>query len=566
MRKSVLTAAVAAALAAPVLAQRARQPRRPRRLADSPANYRRVQRLPLPRHLADLQKPAFQGGFDYAHSSGFYVGNWNSNVDSVLYNGANLEMDFYGGCKSPSATSASMSARIYYYYPNARVQRPTHRQRRGLPSSTTPEIYIGGSWSGFPPSSSYALGDYFGSTTRTGEFLVPRATALPRTGLQAERPTRPAGDLSGQPEVLDQRPLRDARVVKNYGRRSTHHRLEDRRHQRPQRLGFRRRLRRHRRKSDSATRVRASNATGTPATSTVVLSSSQVVLTRDGRTSMKLVTAIIKPFKLDEVREALSAIGVQGITVTEVKGFGRQKGHTELYRGAEYVVDFLPKVKVEAAIKDELLEQVIEAIEKSRQHRQDRRRQDLRLRPRAGRPHPHRRDRCGGALEGETMKKLFASLALSARSAFGGAGARAGQGRAGHGGSRRKAAAAAERADAARRQPRGCGTAAAARADAEQGRRGVDADVHRARADDERAGAGAVLRRHGALEEHAVDADAGVRGVLAGHGAVVHLRLQPRVHRGQRVLRRLRPPVPEGHVRSGEGRVPDGRDLQQGRA
>jgi nitrogen regulatory protein P-II 2 len=70
-------------------------------------------------------------------------------------------------------------------------------------------------------------------------------------------------------------------------------------------------------------------------------------------------------FKLDEVREALSAIGVQGITVTEVKGFGRQKGHTELYRGAEYVVDFLPKVKVEAAIRDDLLEQVIEAIEKS---------------------------------------------------------------------------------------------------------------------------------------------------------------------------------------------------------
>ena len=80
---------------------------------------------------------------------------------------------------------------------------------------------------------------------------------------------------------------------------------------------------------------------------------------------MKFVTAIIKPFKLDEVREALSAIGVQGITVTAVKGFGRQKGHTELYRGAEYVVDLLPKVKIEVAIKDELLDQVIEAIEKS---------------------------------------------------------------------------------------------------------------------------------------------------------------------------------------------------------
>ncbi len=80
---------------------------------------------------------------------------------------------------------------------------------------------------------------------------------------------------------------------------------------------------------------------------------------------MKMVTAIIKPFKLDEVREALSAIGVQGITVTEVKGFGRQKGHTELYRGAEYVVDFLPKVKLEAAVQASLLEQALEAIEKS---------------------------------------------------------------------------------------------------------------------------------------------------------------------------------------------------------
>jgi nitrogen regulatory protein P-II 2 len=79
--------------------------------------------------------------------------------------------------------------------------------------------------------------------------------------------------------------------------------------------------------------------------------------------TMKMVTAIVKPFRLDEVREALSAIGVQGITVTEVKGFGRQKGHTELYRGAEYVVDFLPKVKIEAAIDDALLERVIEAIE-----------------------------------------------------------------------------------------------------------------------------------------------------------------------------------------------------------
>ena len=80
---------------------------------------------------------------------------------------------------------------------------------------------------------------------------------------------------------------------------------------------------------------------------------------------MKLVMAIIKPFKLDDVREALSEIGVQGITVTEVKGFGRQKGHTELYRGAEYVVDFLPKVKIEAVVGDDLVDQVIEGIQKS---------------------------------------------------------------------------------------------------------------------------------------------------------------------------------------------------------
>jgi len=80
---------------------------------------------------------------------------------------------------------------------------------------------------------------------------------------------------------------------------------------------------------------------------------------------MKMITAIIKPFKLDDVRDALGGIGVKGITVTEVKGFGRQKGHTELYRGAEYVVDFLPKIKLEAAVDEGMVDQVIEAISKS---------------------------------------------------------------------------------------------------------------------------------------------------------------------------------------------------------
>jgi len=81
--------------------------------------------------------------------------------------------------------------------------------------------------------------------------------------------------------------------------------------------------------------------------------------------NMKLVTAIIKPFKLDDVRDALAEVGVQGVTVTEVKGFGRQKGHTELYRGAEYVVDFLPKVKIEVAIDEKMLDKVIESITKA---------------------------------------------------------------------------------------------------------------------------------------------------------------------------------------------------------
>lgn len=80
---------------------------------------------------------------------------------------------------------------------------------------------------------------------------------------------------------------------------------------------------------------------------------------------MKLITAVIKPFKLDDVREALSEVGAQGITVTEVKGFGRQKGHTELYRGAEYVVDFLPKIKIEVGVSDDLAERVIESISRA---------------------------------------------------------------------------------------------------------------------------------------------------------------------------------------------------------
>ena len=125
---------------------------------------------------------------------------------------------------------------------------------------------------------------------------------------------------------------------------------------------------------------------------------------------MKMVVAIIKPFKLDEVREALSAIGVQGITVTEVKGFGRQKGHTELYRGAEYVVDFLPKIKLEAAIKSDMLDQVMEAIEKAANTGKIGDGKIFVYRPRTSHPHPHRRIRRRSAIRRTPNEKIIRIL------------------------------------------------------------------------------------------------------------------------------------------------------------
>ena len=108
---------------------------------------------------------------------------------------------------------------------------------------------------------------------------------------------------------------------------------------------------------------------------------------------MRKVEAIIKPFKLDEVKEALNEVGIQGITVSEVKGFGRQKGHTELYRGAEYVVDFIPKIKMEIIVSDEMAAKVVDVIAGCRQNRAHRRRQDFRDPGRRGRAHPYRRTR-----------------------------------------------------------------------------------------------------------------------------------------------------------------------------
>jgi nitrogen regulatory protein P-II 2 len=210
---------------------------------------------------------------------------------------------------------------------------------------------------------------------------------------------------------------------------------------------------------------------------------------------MKLVTAIIKPFKLDEVREALSAIGVQGITVTEVKGFGRQKGHTELYRGAEYVVDFLPKVKVEAAVPDDCSTRAIEAIEKPPAPARSataRSSSSTSNRPSASAPARPARRRC----KGECMKKIsqFAGLLPAGAPALGREKAAPGGAFAVvvAAGRSRRAAAVPNKGDTAWMMT---STAAG------------DPDDHPR--------PGAVLRRHGARQEHALGADAGLRRLLA---------------------------------------------------
>ena len=120
---------------------------------------------------------------------------------------------------------------------------------------------------------------------------------------------------------------------------------------------------------------------------------------------MKIIMAIIKPFKLDEVRDALTKIGVQGLTVTEVKGYGRQKGHTEIYRGAEYAVSFLPKIKIEIAVPSDQVEQGHRNDQRRRENRTDRRRQDFRVRSRSRSAYPHRRNRRRGALRNATKEQ-----------------------------------------------------------------------------------------------------------------------------------------------------------------
>ena len=205
---------------------------------------------------------------------------------------------------------------------------------------------------------------------------------------------------------------------------------------------------------------------------------------------MKLIMAIIKPFKLDDVREALTPLGVQGLTVSEVKGFGRQKGQTEIYRGAEYHVSFLPKVKIEVVVPDSLAEQVVEAIAKRRPHRQDRRRQDLRDGYGARRAHPHRRDRRRGALRCPARKTEEMMMDRCPHAWRTGGGCRP-----------LLAGRTPAMAEDAPRQDR-------------YRRHRLDAHQHRAGADDDRPRPGPVLCGHGAQEERARHHDAVLRDLL----------------------------------------------------
>ncbi len=213
--------------------------------------------------------------------------------------------------------------------------------------------------------------------------------------------------------------------------------------------------------------------------------------------TMKLVVAIIKPFKLDEVRQALTAIGVHGMTVTEVKGYGRQKGHTEIYRGAEYVVNFLPKLRIEIAVASDRRRQGGRGHHRERAHRPDRRRQDLRHADRSRRAHPHRRDRQRRALRHRDSERVRQRRRThddrtndNAPGEF-------------HGGTIVSCSEhAAPIALAA-----SCARDAGLRRDVQDQRRRhrLDDRRHRARADDDDTGPGAVLFRHGAQEERARD-------------------------------------------------------------
>ena len=316
-------------------------------------------------------KPAIQGGFDWT-MNGFYIGNWNS---SIGFTNAGIEMDFYAGYKGEITKDLTYDVGILqYYYPQK------NREFNGVPNYNTTEVY--GALSFGPATLKYShtvSKDYFGFGS-VAQFQTYSGRNTGYIDLSANFPvvenltinthvgyTRFASDLKsnvGLPNYYDYKAgvTYDLSKVRRCGR------LDLGRGRRCEQKRF---LRRHQQGSlhrdpDQDPVNRPARGRASPRTPLCITPSPE------RGSTMKMVTAIVKPFKLDEVREALSAIGVQGITVTEVKGFGRQKGHTELYRGAEYVVDFLPKVKI-----------------RSRRRRRDRRPRDRGDRGRC----THRQDR-----------------------------------------------------------------------------------------------------------------------------------------------------------------------------
>ncbi len=189
--------------------------------------------------------PAFQGGFDFTHTSGFYLGNWNSNVDAAMYTGANLEMDFYGGFKgSFDAFSYDVGA-LYYYYPGSGIA--------GSTKIDNTELYIAGGWGPFTLKYSYAVSDFFSAPDSKGAYYVDGTVAFPvDQGVRADRPHR----LPGQPE--ERRPAHRDRRQRAA---QLDHRLEARRHLRPERLGVRCQLHRHRPQVDGSVPPRPKTAT-----------------------------------------------------------------------------------------------------------------------------------------------------------------------------------------------------------------------------------------------------------------------------------------------------------------
>ena len=332
--------------------------------------------LHVPRRQPDREPgPAIQGGFDYSYTPfNINLGIWGSNVASDGFGGANMETDFLASW-TPSWDKLGLDLGYvrYQYFQTDNNDNNTNEFHLGLSydlTYLTPSFTAnysdnwfgdGDSWYydlsvDIPLPYDFTLSGHYGWNQFTGDLDFNNYEDY-SVGISREFDGF-GFDLSWV-DRTEPRRLRQPLRLRQHGRV---HRLQG---------------------------LLIPNPSGgrglTPACS----------CSHHGVFAMKLITAIIKPFKLDDVREALSDIGVSGITVTEVKGFGRQKGHTELYRGAEYVVDFLPKVKVEIAVDDALLDKVIEAISAAARTGKIGDGKIFVYDLESGHPHPHRRDRCG---------------------------------------------------------------------------------------------------------------------------------------------------------------------------